>query len=981
MYLKYIRAQGFKSFADKTEFKLKEGITGVVGPNGSGKSNVVDAVKWVLGEQSIKALRGSNNMSDVIFSGSKTRSAHTRASVSLVFDNEDHYLNSEFNELEIKRVVYKAGENEYFINNIKVRLKDITDLFIDSGAGKESFNIISQGTVIDVVNSKPNERRAIFEEAAGVLKYKKRKEESIRKLDRTTENLERVKLVIDELKSTVEPLKIQSENAKKFLTFKAELENIEIALIATDIERINIEYTKSKTELEDMLEKQSRLDINSTNDYSQLEKMKFDSLKLDEEITDMNSDMLLIIEELAQISSQKQLTSERKKYEVDDIKLQNNLIILKEDKMRINKNLDVLRKELEILEEEKSLKKIDYQNFMNELTDTQKRKDIESEIFETKYRDYMTLKNRVDILESNINNDSKLPYAVKSILNNPRLGSVHNILGKLIDTNEQYVTALETILGYNANVVIVDNENGAKECINYLKDNKLGRATFFPLNVIKSRYIDDDTLNKIRGHNGFINIASNLVDYNKTYDSVVKNQLGNVLIVDKMDSLNELGKLISYKYRIVSLDGDILHTGGSLTGGMSKNIGSILKDKFELEKLQENLNVLEIDLSRIKHRISDIKSNSDILLEKQRGFITFFNELEENIRRKNITFDDLKEQLNSKQEEIKGTDHVQKNSLDEELERILEAYYTKLSEKEKMEKDINKLKEKKSELSTNISELENIYRKGNSEYNKLLNDIKRVEVKLGKMDVNLDNLLLTLNENYSLTFEKAKMDYNLEFDESTARASVLNLKHSIRDLGEVNTGAVAEYERLSERYNFLTTQKNDLELSIESLLGIIEEMDAIMEDKFSETFDKIKIEFSSVFKKLFKGGEGILKLTDPNNILETGIDIIAEPPGKKLNSIALLSGGEKTLTAIALLFSILNVKPVPFCILDEVEAALDEANVDTFGNYLKELKSKSQFIVITHKKRTMEYTDVLYGITMQESGVSKLVSVSLEEIK
>ena len=977
MYLKSIRAQGFKSFADKTEFVIPKGITGIVGPNGSGKSNVVDAIRWVLGEQSLKALRGTNNMSDVIFSGSKSRPASTRAVVALTFDNEDHYLNSNFSELEIKRVVYKSGENEYYINNTKTRLKDILDLFIDSGAGKESFNIISQGAVTDIINSKASERRVIFESAAGVLKYKKRKEESLRKLERTEENLDRVKLVIDELKNTVEPLIEQSRKAREYLNFKGELENIEIALIASDIEKINSEYLISKQTLNDLTKSQTNLDLSSNTDYSKLEKMKLESIKLDEDIQKSSEMLIKINQDLAELSSQKQLSMERKKYEVDNIKLQNNIINLKEEELTINKNLEVIKSEITILESEVDIKTKKNNDIITILSDiSQKKKNLE-QIYSSDYREYMNLKNKADILEENINNDSKLPYGIKSILNNPRLKSVHNILGKLLDTSQTYATAIETVLGFNSNVIVVENEVGAKECINYLKDNKLGRATFFPLNIIKERFVDQDTINKIQGFKGYIDVASNLVNYDSKYSGVIKNQLGNVLVVDTIDSLNALGRFINYKYRIVTIDGEILHSGGSISGGTAKSTSGIINQKYELEELLKKINQTEVELKDNKNSLTNLEEKSNITVEQKQQLTTELHDLIEQLNRKNITCSDLKCQYQNKVDEIKATNDVKDNKVDESLNKILEDFYKKTSEKEIAERVLNKLKQDKLHMSTDISELENINRKTNSEYNKILNDIKTIEIKLGKMDVTLDNLLINLNENYNMTFEKAKAEYSLELEENIARSKVNNLKKNIRELGEVNTGSIQEYERLNTRYEFLLSQKTDLETSITNLLSIISEMDTIMEEKFIETFNKIKIEFNIVFKKLFKGGIGILELSNPDDILTTGIDIIAEPPGKKISSIGLLSGGEKTLTAIALLFAILNVKPVPFCILDEIEAALDESNVDTFGTYLKE---KSQFIVITHKKRTMEYADSLYGITMQESGVSKLVSVNLEKI-
>ena len=979
MYLKSIRANGFKSFADKIEFDIHQGITGIVGPNGSGKSNVLDAIRWVLGEQSVKALRGDGSMTDVIFAGSKSRGASTRASVSLTFDNTDHYLNSEFPELEIKRVVYKTGENEYYINNSKVRLKDITDLFLDSGAGKESFNIISQGAVADIINSKPQDRRVIFEEAAGVLKYKKRKEESIRKLDRTNENLERVNMLIDELYITLEPLKEQSEKAKLYLDYKKQLENIEIALIANDITALNEEYTKVKDNVQRLNAELEKLDLSNTSDSSKVEQLKLESIKLDNEIENRNNLIFTLNREIAELESKKQITIERQKYEVDDAKLQSNMVQLKEEVLTIQNNITSLTNELGSLKTELETKQLRSMELLKNNEDKKNKRNQVVINMNNLNRDIMNITNKIDILNENISNDSKLPFSVKSVINNFRLKGIHGVLGKLIDVPEKYVTAIETALGANNNVIVVDDESCAKQAINYLKENKLGRATFFPISVIKGKNVIYEDLNKVKELDGYIGTANELVKYNDEYTNIVMNQLGNVIVVDNIDTLNQCGKLLNYKYKIVSIDGEILFAGGAITGGTNKGNNGILNQKYELDKLKKEVNDKKYELSTLEGDLSKLNQECDKLsidLESNQREVIL---LTEQVNLKEVSLNDLNRTYNAKNNELSGTQNVKDNTLDKELESILEEYYNKQSEKEKVEKELIKFKSNKSDLATEIATLEKEYREMNYQITQKQNELKSEEVKLGKMDVKLDNLLLTLNENYGMTYEKAAAEYELDIFEGTARLTVNNLKVKIKELGEVNTGSISEYERLSERHNFLSTQRDDLESSVSSLLSVIEEMDEIMKSKFVETFEKISVEFKNVFKKLFKGGDGVLELTDPEDILNTGIEISALPPGKKLNSIALLSGGEKTLTAIALLFAILNVKPVPFVVLDEVEAALDEANVDAFGSYLLSRKERSQFIIITHKKRTMEYADCLYGITMQESGVSKLVSVKLED--
>lgn len=674
MYLKSIRAQGFKSFADKLDLEINPGITGIVGPNGSGKSNIVDAVRWVLGEQSVRSLRGQNNMTDCIFSGSESREAQKRAMVALVFDNSDHYLHSDFKEVEIKRIVYSTGENEYYINNSRVRLKDITDMFIDSGAGANAFNIISQGNVTDIVNSKSSDRRVIFESAAGVLKYKKRKEESLKKLERTEENLMRIKLVIDELSKTVLPLKEQSVVAKKYLDIKGELESIDVALIAKDITDLNLEYSKVSEEVKALKEKLITLKDNVGD--TRLEKLRLRNIELEEVVNKKKEELLKITEDISNLNGEKKLTLERKKYEASKEVIDDNLIKLKESELNVNKNITVLEREILDIEASVNDQREKSEEVKNKLLVIKVKKSTSSNALMEANKAKFLLENKIEILENNILSAEAAPVSVRNILNNPRIHGVHNTIGKL--------------------------------------------------------------------------------------------------------------------------------------------------------------------------------------------------------------------------------------------------------------------------------------------------------------EVKLDNLLEELNNSYNLTYESACGNYNLEMDADIAREHVKNLKKELASLGNVNVGAIDEYERISKRYEFLNSQKYDLESASGELKDIIREMDDIMIDKFKNSFDSISKEFSKIFKMMFKGGKGELSLSNPDDLLNTGIDILAIPPGKKINSPLSLSGGEKALTAICLLFAMLEVKPSPFVILDEAEAALDEVNVDMFGKYLSEEKSRSQFIVITHKKRMMEYADSLYGITMQESGVSKIVSAKLE---
>jgi len=977
MYLKSIRLDGFKSFADKTIFDLNKGITAIVGPNGSGKSNIVDAVRWVLGEQSVKSLRGASSMSDVIFSGSSNRNGLNKASVILTFNNSDKYLSSDFEEIEVKRSIYKSGESEYFINNTKVRLKDIQDLFIDSGSGIDSFNIISQGTVTDVVNSKPHERRVIFESAAGVLKYKKRKEESLRKLEKTKDNLNTVNLVINELETTINPLKEQAEVAKKYLELKEELKYNEIAITTRDITDINNEYKALKIKEEELTKKLDGMQKSTSTE--KIEKLKFDLCKLDDTLAEKNKKILDLTEEISLLSSEKRITIERTKYEYSEDKIKNNLINLKEEELSLIKEIEVYNNEIDsinasIKEKETNINKteIEYNDLIS--THTYLNDDSKS-LLKQKF----ALENRIDILENNILNNEKLPLSVKNILNNPRLNGIHDTIGNLIDIPEEYVLCTEVVLGAASNFIIVDNETSAKDAINYLKDNKLGRATFLPLNIIKSRMLDNKIIDRLKLINGYVGILSDLVEYDNNYRNIIENQLGNVIVAKDIDSMNLIAKIMEYKYRVVSLDGSIIYAGGSISGGGTKS-NSTINLKKELEENKNRLEEVIIKIDKCDKDIERALEELNILsnkLNNSKSELVSLNSVKDS---KLKLLEEKSEKLKIVKNDIEGMKNIEGNSLDKKLESIMEKLNVLTIEKEKLDNSIAEIKNQKEDLNNELAVLEKEVSQNNSEYKVLANELNSVSVNIGKMNVKLDNLLLILNEEYSMTYEFAKENYELELEIDIVRSKVQKLKHEIKALGEVNIGSIKEFEKLNERYEFLNNQKNDLEVSTNNLLEIINDMDKIMTDKFKITFNRVSEEFSKIFKIMFQGGVGKLELTDPQDYLNTGIDMIVVPPGKKIQNTQSLSGGEKSLTAICLLFAILNVSPVPFIILDEVEAALDEANVDLFGEYLNKKKASSQYILITHKKRMMEYADVLYGITMQDAGISKVVGVKLEDI-
>ena len=978
MKLKGIRAYGFKSFADKMEMEFKTNITAIVGPNGSGKSNIVDAVRWVLGEQSVKNLRGSSAMSDVIFAGSETRAPFKRCEVALTFDNTTHFLNTDLVDVEVKRILYYTGENEYYINNVKVRLKDLTNLFLDSGIGGDAFNIISQGNIETIVNSKPIDRRVILESAAQVLKYKNRKTESLRKLDKTKDNLEKVDLVIDELSQTLTPLEEQSKVAKKYVLMENSLKDLEIALTVQDITSMHEEYQHIEEEQNKLTTEKESLTTTNLKKASLVEEKEMKLLSLENKIEEENNHLISLNENLAKLTSERTLLLERQKYTTNAEKIDEGLLALKEQEAKNEKERALVAQEIEEIENtrKETLKKIEDLDEKTSLFTYRMTKFLQEKEDWTKKE--LVTRNEIEILENNLENDVQLPYAVKNVLNHPRLKGIKNTIGKLLEVDEKYTVAVDVALANAANFIVVETSENALEAIQYLKENKLGRATFFPMDSIRSRYIEKNTLESVKSEDGFIGVLSDLVKYEEPFKNIIENQLGNVLVVQDGQAMKKISRLIAHKFRVVTLDGEITHAGGSITGGSLKNKASFLQMRQELETLKRKH-------QEIKEKVGQLEALTASYDEEKR---TLEEQTHECLKEKMLIEESLEEKKKKQQEventkeeiakQIAGAQAMKKGSIEESIVGITQTIQEILLEKERKSRKITEYKTEKSEISSWIAQKEMENKKVTSRIYQIDQSLKEYEVRVGKLDTKMDYLLALLSDNYHLTYEKARMNYVLDVDEDVARMKVSSLKKEMKDLGVVNLGSIEEYERIKTRYDFLDQQREDLQKACDDLLKIIAEMDEIMEERLKDAFAKIAQEFAVIFKKLFKGGTGLLKLTDPDNMLETGIEIIAQPPGKKLNSIQLLSGGEKTLTAIALLFAILNVYPVPFCILDEVEAALDEANVDTFGKYLQEQKDKSEFILITHKKRTMEYADTLYGITMQEQGVSKIVSVKLE---
>jgi len=757
------------------------------------------------------------------------------------------------------------------------------------------------------------------------------------------------------------------------------MENLDIAIITEDITKLSFKYKESKENLEKLNKEIIERATNSSKGEAEIEKYKLKLTETDEKIKEVQTKLIELTEKTESLNSRRMIINERKKYEVDDAKLHENILRLKENELSLANEIKSLNGEIEYLNKDMDElnKKIEKETkTLN--SQKEEKQDIQKSLTNL-VRQSSNLEIKIENLKENVENGGALPLPVKSVLSNPKLLGIHSTVGNIIEMDENHSIAILTSLGSAVNNIITDDEKSAKEAIKYLKN--IGRATFFPLNVIKPKSVDEATLNRIKSEQGFIAIGSDLVKYEKIYENIILNRLGNIIVTDDIENANKISKIINNKYKIVTLTGEIIHIGGSMTGGKLKKAKNIISDKYDLENsIQERDKILK-EIAECENKINEIdysiKNTEDRLYLLDKEKMLKKDEIENKQRK-------AEEKAHEKVkivQDIQSTENLINGGLSKEEEEILEKYYSSLNKKEETSKKLDNLLKQKDNLNESLEEYELSIKKENSLHASKTNELKELEINVNRLDVKLDNLLNNLNENYSMTYEKAKENYKLDIDYDRAKSEVSKLKKRIKEIGIVNQTAPEEYETVNSRYAFLNKQIDDLNNAENTLYDIIEEMDKVMVREFKENFNKINEQFKETFKDLFRGGKAELKLTEPNNILDTGVDIIASPPGKKLSNINALSGGEKTLTAISLLFAIIKTKTSPFCVLDEVEAALDEANVDIFGKYLQKLKDKSEFIVITHKKKTMEYADILYGITMQESGVSKLVSVKLEDVE
>ena len=1179
VYLKSIDTVGFKSFADRTNVQFDKGVTAIVGPNGSGKSNITDAIKWVLGEQSAKSLRGSK-MEDIIFSGAEHRQAQNYAEVQLKLDNSTRELQIEADDVIVTRRLYRSGESEYYLNNDRARLRDITELFLDSGLGKEAFSIISQGRVDEILNAKPVDRRQIIEESAGVLKYKKRKTESLQKLGHTEDNLSRVEDILYDLEGRVEPLKAEASIAKEYLQLSKEMEHSDVVVTVHDINQYDEENRQLDERLNHLKSQQAEKEGQQAQLNQYLQKQKTQRQKLERDTDHTNIDLITTTEEYEKFIGKLNVLEERKRnqsetnarfeeeldnlqYELKNVQDERELSVeqvskLKKQHQSLNKEIKQLESKLILTDAQHDEKletiKNEYYELMSEqsevnndirflertiqenetkktrldarlievfdqlkhiqndihqteqahTTTSQKMnitekdmRDVEDRLSEAKrieatyedklyqaYRYTDKMRVRMESLETQAEDYSYFFNGVKHILKAKEntLSGIHGAVAEVIKVPSKLTQAIETALGASLQHIIVNNEKDGRQAIKFLKQRGLGRATFLPLNVIRARSLSHHIQNVTRNFDGFINIASEAVEVNQTYQAVIDNLMGTTIIVENLKIANELARAIQYKARIVTLEGDIVNPGGAMTGGGMRQSKSILAQKDELATMKTQLNDYEektkefeqqlqkqkekvetlsnkyVDLSQQYHQLKDTAHEETLTLDRLKKQETHIKseheefEFEKNdgyqseksrhtLKQQQLRLSEIQEQLKQLENDIEvysklskeGKENVsqvekelnQKRSdvavvkekishqimslerIDKQLAQInqqiiatkekIELFNSddmmgekafqqlqssiqdKASQRDKLKQKLDTLKEQKDSINEDIEIHEYKLEQCHQDLLSIESFYQDIKAQQSKLDVLINHAMNHLNETYHLTLERARETYQSDVSIETLRKKVKLTKMSIEELGSVNVNAIEQFEELNERYTFLNEQRNDLREAKQTLEQIINEMDQEVKDRFKATFFEVQDYFTTVFQSLFGGGHAKLELTD-DDYLSAGVDIIVQPPGKKLQNLSLLSGGERALSAIALLFAILKVRSAPFVILDEVEAALDEANVIRYAQFLNDLSEKTQFIVITHRKGTMEYSDRLYGVTMQESGVSKLVSVNLNTI-
>lgn len=964
MFLKRIELQGFKSFADKSVISFDSDVIGIVGPNGCGKSNINDAIRWVLGEQSVKSLRG-NSMSDVIFNGSTQRKPVNMAEVTLVFDNSKHVLNVEYEEVEVTRRLHRqSGEGEYFINRTPCRLKDILNLVMDTGLGRDSLSIISQGNISAFADAKPEERRALFEEAAGVAKYKKRKNESLGKLNRTQDNLSRLEDIIVELERQVNPLKRQAKKAEVYKEKKAELEKVEISVLVDEIEKLNKEIEALKQKAFDLETKKAMCETTIAVEDTKNSELRSEMYQLDREINKLQERFAKLTEDSRVLEARKIEMDEKRKYAIEFANSAEKAKELKAMMEEAHYEYEDRKKRAQSLETDLALYKEQSANLEHDISYCTQETAQANAILNR-------LQNRKDVLENLARQPFNHQQAVKSVLD-ANLNGILGVVSQIFKPRANYETAISNALGGAMYHIVSKDEASARHAIGFLKKNKSGRATFLPLTVIKPRAMNNEHRILAENSKGFLGVASDFVENEERFCDLRDSLLGNVVIVDQLINANEIAKVLRYQYKIVTLDGDIVNRGGSMTGGQGKNNTTPLTIQKELTSLLQSLDGQLLKVEGLQSQLSSLQARKDRVSSDIVQLQISLAQLDPIVKVKWAKYERLKtdyEQIAPKDEEM------QQELMDDDIVVRLSRLHSEIDE---ISSQMKSKRERRMKAGSEVERKDTQIRQLRRDLNILQNDEREVEVQQAKAETRLETALERLSSTYEMTFTYAQ-EQKVEMDMEEARKKVAILRQEISSLGNVNLDAPQEYAEISERFEFLSEQKEDLLKAKDKILSAIDEMDEIMIKQFTEMFEKINSELNDVFRSLFGGGKARLFMVDPEDVLNTGIDIDVQPPGKTVQNIRLFSGGEKSLIAICVLFSILKARTMPLCIFDEVEAALDQANVERFAKYISKFRGESQFIVVTHRPGTMAQCDALYGVTMQQNGVSQLLKVKLQD--
>ncbi len=954
--------QGFKSFADDITINFDEPVTGIVGPNGCGKSNISDAIRWVLGEQSVKSLRGEK-MTDIIFSGTEDRKAQNMAEVSLVFDNSQHILNSDLEEIELTRRIYNSDQDaEYLINNKNVRYKDIMDLILDTGLGKNSLSMISQGNVMAFAEAKPYDRRDIFEEAAGVSKYKKRKIESLNKLERTKDNLDRTYDILSELERQVTPLKRQAHKAELYREKKQRLQEIEVAVLVNEIRNLQMQQSELKKSQFDLDTAQAMhettIEVHENDNFENKKVLK----EYDKQLNSIQEKLVNLINEIAILETRKAEIDEKRKYAIEhassEEKIKELESYIKEARYEYDDRLNRLTKS----KAELDLLNTNLENNAADLADASIKKEETTGIVNR-------VRNRIELLKNVLSDpfSAANQSGVRAIMaNKDAFYGIMGVIGQEIHPADGYEEAIATALAGSVYHIVTVDEEAARKAIAFLKKNRSGRATFLPLTVCKDRHVKQEDLIICRNTKGFLGTADEFCSCDEEYDDVRYSLLGNVLVTDDLENANNLSYLLNYAYKIVTLDGEVVHRGGSMTGGKVKNEVSLITAQAELQRLENEL--------------VSYKAENEIAVRKYNTLLSQKEELNQQLTEKRIAIAQLEPIVDAKRaryEKLQADYEIVIPAKEESIgDSLIETLAKNYALKDELSTSLKLKREEKMKLSAEIDRKDQQIRQFRRQLDETRNNITNVMTNKAVIETKLENNILRLTSEYQMTYEYALQNYDSEIDES-AKDEVLNLRKEIQDLGNINMSAPEEFSEINERYEFLKKNYDDLIASRDKILSAIDEMDEIMKAQFKDTFDAINNELPFIFAKLFGGGKARLVLEDPDDILNTGIDIDVQPPGKAVKSIRLFSGGEKALIAICVLFTILKVRPQPLIVFDEIESSLDVANVERFAKYVKEFTDHSQFLIITHRPGTMEQCDVLYGVTMQKHGISQLLKVKL----